>query len=68
MWVQSDIDSLKAAIAQGVLRVRYSGPPEREVTYQSIPDMLRVLALAQQYVASQAGTPLFKFAGTSKGI
>lgn len=36
-WSQTDLDTLDAAIATGVRKVRYA---DREVEYQSIPDML----------------------------
>lgn len=47
-WTQSDIDALKAAMAQGIKRVRYvSG----EVEYQSVDDMRKVLADMQREVS-----------------
>ncbi len=40
-WSQTDIDVLKAAMAKGVKRVRYTSG---EVEYQSVDDMRKLLA------------------------
>ena len=50
-WSQSDIDKLKAALASGHRRVRYTSG---EVEYQSVDDMLKVLAEMQREVAPDA--------------
>jgi hypothetical protein len=39
-WSQSDIDALKAAMAKGVKKVRYTSG---EVEYQSVADMITLL-------------------------
>ncbi len=39
-WTQTDIQALESAIKGGVLRVRFS---DREVQYQSISEMLKLL-------------------------
>lgn len=44
IWTQSDIDTLRAAIASGVLSVSYAGPPSRTVTYQNLDAMRKLLA------------------------
>ena len=44
IWTQADIDTLKAAIAKGVLSVSYAGPPARSITYQSLAEMRSLLA------------------------
>lgn len=44
-WSQSDIDALKAAMAKGVKRVRYTSG---EVEYQSVDDMRKLLADMQR--------------------
>ncbi len=67
-FTQAQIDQLTAAIASGVLTVRYSGPPSREITYQSLSQMLSLLAQMQQSVAAAEGKPSFKLAGTRKGL
>lgn len=43
-WTQTDVDALKAAIALGALKVRYS---DREVTYRSLDEMRETLALME---------------------
>lgn len=43
-WTQADIDTLKTAIASGVLSVTYGGPPSRTVMYQSLGQMRELLA------------------------
>jgi hypothetical protein len=46
---QTDIDKLEKAIARGVTRVEYSNG---SVTYQSVSDMLKALAYAQNAIAT----------------
>lgn len=68
-WVQADIDRLKEAVKTGVLTVRYDGPPKREITYQSLDAMRRLLAEMTADVATAAGTrPSFRLAATRKGF
>lgn len=64
-WSQSDIDTLKAAIASGVLRVQYA---DREVTYQSTDAMLQALSAMQQEVNTAAGTATYGLLNTTKGF
>jgi hypothetical protein len=64
-WTQADVDTLKAAIASGVRRVRYT---DREVEYQSTDEMLAALGTAQQAVNASAGTPSFVRLGITKGF
>lgn len=68
LWTQSDIDTLKAAVASGILTVRYDGPPGRTITYQSLAEMRDLLAAMQQDVASNAGRQPFRLAATRKGV
>lgn len=35
-YTQAQLLELEAAIASGILTVRYEGPPAREITYQSL--------------------------------
>lgn len=53
---QTDIDKLKKAIAKGVRKVEYTSG---SVEYQSVPDMLKALAFAENEIAggSQKNTP-----------
>ena len=48
-YTQQQIDILKAAIAEGALTVRYS---DKQVTYRSLDEMLRILSLMEQEVGS----------------
>ena len=52
-WTQSDIDSLKAAIARGVSEVRING---ELVKYQTIKDMRDALSLMQAEVSGTTST------------
>jgi hypothetical protein len=67
-WTQSDIDTLKTAIASGVLSVNYAGPPARSVTYQSLEAMRSLLAEMRAAVAAASGRPRVTYAKTSKGF
>lgn len=64
-WTQADIDTLRAAIATGVLSVSYAGPPQRSITYQSTSAMLQALALMERAVN---GTTSYRRAVTRKGL
>jgi hypothetical protein len=50
-WTQANIDALKSAIARGEKVVLFS---DRSVTYRSLDEMLRALALMEQSIASPA--------------
>jgi hypothetical protein len=65
-WTQNDVDQLKAAIASGTLKVEYSGPPARAVTYQSLDEMRKTLAwiVAQANVGTRR---THRYVSTSKG-
>lgn len=64
-WTQTQLDALDAAIARGVLTVRYA---DREVTYHSLGDMLRLRATMAQAIASEAGTSSTRYAAHDKGV
>ena len=69
IWTQTDVDTLKAAIASGVLTVRYDGPPARQVTYQSLFEMRSLLAEMISNVKDAAGTRTgYRFASHRKGV
>ncbi len=69
VWTQSDIDTLKAAIASGILTVSYNGPPARTITYQSLSAMRSLLAEMIADVANTAGTRTgYRFAAHKKGF
>lgn len=68
-WTQADIDSLKVAVASGVLTVSYSGPPARSQTYQSLDEMRALLAEMVAQVGNDAGTRQpFRYVKTTKGF
>lgn len=68
-WTQADIDTLKAAVASGVLTVSYDGPPRRTITYQSLAEIRSLLASMQQDVARAAGqASSYRLASTRKGL
>lgn len=64
-WTQQDLDTLKAAVASGVLTVIYAGPPQRQVTYQSLDEMRSLLA---EMVKQVTGSTSFRRAQFGKGI
>lgn len=64
-WTQQDLDNLRAAVASGVLSVRYDGPPARSVTYHSLSEMRSLLAEMERSVN---GTTSYRLAKTSKGL
>jgi hypothetical protein len=65
LWTQADIDRLRAAVASGVLTVRYDGPPARAITYHSLSEMRSLLA---SMVAEVSGAPRHRYAATRKGF
>lgn len=65
IWTQGDIDTLKAAVASGVLTVIYAGPPQRQITYQSLMAMRSLLA---EMVRQVNGVVPYRFATFSKGF
>ncbi len=64
-WTQPDIDALKAALAGGVKRVLYDGPPKREVEYQSLSEMRALLA---EMRAEVEGTTSFRRTKHERGF
>lgn len=66
IWTQADIDKLKAAVGSGVLTVKYTGPPARETTYQSLAAMRSLLeSMVRQVNGGQTG---YRLASTRKGL
>jgi hypothetical protein len=68
-WTQTDIDTLKSAIASGVLQVKYAGPPERSITYQSLTDMQKALdrMLSDNARSASSGSTV-SYVATRKGL
>lgn len=68
-WTEADISTLRAAMRSGILTVRYDGPPKREVTYQSLDEMRKLLAEMMADVGASTGTrPSHRLAATRKGF
>lgn len=65
LWTDADIETLKAAIASGVLSVSYAGPPQRSVTYQNLSEMRKLLA---EMVRDVKGTVTHRRVKFSKGF
>lgn len=69
LWSQADIDALARTIASGVLTCKYSGPPSREETYQSLDAMRAQLAVMRAELArATGGAAPFRVAATNKGF
>ena len=67
-WSQSDVDALKAAIADG-RGVRSMTFGDQSITFNSIDDMLKLLAVMTADVAATGGAvSRTRFAATSKGL
>lgn len=64
-WTEEDIERLRAALSSGVKRVRYRGPPEREVEYQSLGEMQKLLA---SMVSQVDGVTRYRRVRFSKGF
>jgi hypothetical protein len=63
-FTQSDIDTLKAAIASGVRSVTFA---DRTVTYNSIDEMLKALSTMQAEVQGSSRNN-YRLASVSKGV
>lgn len=64
-WTQADIDSLRAAVASGILTVAYDGPPRRQITYQSLDAMRALLA---EMTSEVNGTTTFRRVAWRRGF
>lgn len=67
-WTQADVDTLKTAVASGILTVTYDGPPRRSITYQSLSEMRALLAEMVADVARAGGRTSYSVARTRKGL
>lgn len=65
-WTQAQLDALKDAIAQGALTVKYA---DKEVTYRSLNEMMRIKAVMENEINAGAARPsrIIKV-GFSKGL
>lgn len=66
-WTQVELDTLKAAVASGVLTVSYDGPPRRSVTYHSLKEMRDLLAEMERDVNSSSARP-YRLASMKRGV
>jgi hypothetical protein len=66
-WTQTDIDTLKQAIVdrKGAKSIQFS---DQLVTFESIDEMLKLLAVMTQAVSQAAGTSRTRYGATSKGL
>lgn len=64
-FTQQQLDTLDAAIAQGALVVKYG---DKEVTYRSLTDMIRLRNMMAESLGVLAPTAGRKFAQFSKGL
>lgn len=53
-FTASQLAALEAAIASGILSVRFDGPPARTITYQSMADLIRARDIAKATVDNAA--------------
>ena len=68
-WTQENIDTLAEAMAGGIKRVVYDGPPKREVEYQTLAEMEVLLGKMVAHVAALAGcAPVRRLVKTQKGF
>lgn len=52
-WTTDDLDAIKKAIAQGALTVKYA---DKEVTYRSLNEMLKIKGLIESELGINQGT------------
>lgn len=66
-FTQSDIDTLKQALLdrKGARTVQFS---DQAITFESIDDMLKLLATMQQDIATAAGQTRTRYAASRKGV
>lgn len=68
-WTQTDVDTLKSAIAGAVMTVSYNGPPARTITYQNLTEMRSLLAEMIAQVEGAAGRRhRYRLAAFRKGV
>ena len=68
LWTEADRDKLKAAIADGAV-VQSLAFANQTITFRSLDEMLKLLALMEQEINAAAGTATsYRLAATSKGV
>lgn len=66
-WTQSDIDALKAAIAEG-RGARTISFGDQSVTFHSVDEMRELLRMMQADLSTAASTPRTRYAAFDKGV
>lgn len=65
-WTTDDLSEINKAIASGTTTVKYA---DREVSYRSLEEMLKIRDLiAKEVAGSEATSPTRRFAQFSKGL
>ena len=64
-YTLEQLDALKAAIAQGALSVKYA---DKEVTYRSLDDMMRIKREMEKELAPEVNRSTRRYAEFSKGL
>ena len=64
-WTQEQLDSLDAALAEGVLTVKYQ---DKTVTYRSVDEMLKLRHLMRRALCLDAGDSGRRYAQFNKGM
>jgi hypothetical protein len=66
-WTQTDVDALERAIADG-RGARTITFADQSVTFNSLREMLELLAAMRGAIATAAGTSTTRYAAFSKGV
>jgi len=64
-WTSEDYNQLKAAIGQGVTRVKYT---DKEVEYRSLNDMIKLLTMMEKDLGITQTSGVRLYAKHSKGL
>lgn len=59
-WTESDLTAIEAALARGELSVRYE---DKQVTYRSVDEMLRIREMIAGSLRSSTAQPSSAFGG-----
>ena len=66
-WTQTDIDLLKAAIAEG-RGARTIAFGDQSITFHSVAEMREILRMMQADVSSASSTPRTRYGVVNKGV
>lgn len=67
-WTMTQRTELANAIAGGMREVSYSGPPARRVVYNSVDEMLKVLALMDRDLGITDSTSRTGYLTVDRGL